>query len=97
MKAILTNYGSMAQMSSGLRTAASTTEQELQALTNSLMELRSTWEGDAQQQFDQIMVVWNKSIEEFNGCVNDTAVHVDRSSQAYADTDRHNQGYFQQA
>lgn len=97
MKAILTNYDSMAQMSGGLRAAASTTEQELRALTNSLNELRNTWEGDAQREFDAIMAVWNKSIEEFNSCVNDTALHVDRSSTAYQDTDAHNRGYFLQA
>ena len=97
MKAILTNYDSMGQMSTGLRGAASTTEQELQALTNSLMELRNTWEGDAQREFDAIMAVWNRSIEQFNSCVNDTAVHVDRSSQSYQECDLHNQGYFRQA
>ena len=79
------NYGALDSAAADIKSGASNLQGCLDDLENTLNQLRSSWEGQAQEAYNAAQVKWNQGLE---GVLSRTSAAVDSARSNYQQTDQ---------
>ena len=81
-------YGALDQAASDITTGAGNLESCLNDLENTLNQLRSSWEGQAQEAYQAAQLKWNEGLEGLKDVLRRTSAAVDSARSNYQQTDQ---------
>ncbi|QAY59134.1 WXG100 family type VII secretion target [Microbacterium protaetiae] len=81
-------------LSGQIRTGAQGIKSQLETLESAVGKLRASWDGSAQQAYDQAQREWTKSLVALNELLEQISVKTDQISQGYVSQDNSSAGRF---
>ena len=81
------NYGALDGAAADIKSGASNLQGCLDDLENTLNQLRSSWEGQAQEAYNAAQVKWNQGLEGLKDVLSRTSAAVDAARSNYQQTD----------
>ena len=81
-------YGALYQAASDITTGAGNLESCLNDLEQTLNQLRSSWEGQAQEAYQTAQLKWNEGLEGLKDVLRRTSAAVDSARSNYQQTDQ---------
>ena len=88
------NYGALDGAAADIKSGASNLQGCLDDLENTLNQLRSSWEGQAQEAYNAAQVKWNQGLEGLKDVLRRTSAAVDSARSNYQSTDQSNAARF---
>ena len=89
------NYGSLSTASSDLNSGATAIQSTLDNMDAELQQLRSNWEGDAQEAYLVAKQQWTEGMDDMRQVLLQISQLVDQANQSYSSTDQANAARFQ--
>ncbi len=84
-KVIKANTQAIGGAAGDFATAAQNLEEQIKNVTNSINNLASEWSGTGADSFNNVMVRWNKDVQEVQNCLTEVAQHVKQAGVSYDD------------
>ena len=81
-------------LSGQIRTGAQGIKSQLETLESAVGKLRASWDGSAQQAYDQAQHEWTKSLVALNELLEQISVKTEQISQGYVSQDNSSAGRF---
>jgi len=81
-------------LSGQIRTGAQGIKSQLETLESAVGKLRASWDGSAQQAYDQAQREWTKSLVALNELLEQISVKTEQISQGYVSQDNSSAGRF---
>ncbi len=94
MQSMSVTPGQVAALSKQIAQGAQGIRSELDRLESEVGKLRSSWSGEAQQQYDEAQRRWNKSVAELQQLLQQISAKTDEMSQQYVSRDKSSAGRF---
>ena len=88
------NYGALDGAAADIKSGAANLQGCLDDLENTLNQLRSSWEGQAQEAYNAAQVKWNQGLEGLKDVLSRTSAAVDSARSNYQQTDQSNAARF---
>ena len=88
------NYGALDGAAADIKTGANNLQNCLDDLENTLNQLRSSWEGQTQEAYDDAQRRWNQGLAGLKDVLNRTSSAVDAARSNYQTTDQSNAARF---
>ena len=88
------NYGALDGAAADIKSGAANLQGCLDDLENTLNQLRSSWEGQTQEAYDDAQRRWNQGLEGLKDVLNRTSSAVDAARSNYQTTDQSNAARF---
>ena len=88
------NYGALDGAAADIKSGASNLQGCLDDLENTLNQLRSSWEGQTQEAYDEAQRRWNQGLEGLKDVLRRTSSAVDAARSNYQTTDQSNAARF---
>ena len=82
------NYAALNSAAADIKTGASNLQSCLDDLENTLNQLRSSWEGQAQEAYNAAQVQWNQGLDGLKDVLTRTSAAVDSARSNYQQTDQ---------
>ena len=82
------NYGALDGAAADIKSGASNLQGCLDDLENTLNQLRSSWEGQAQEAYQAAQRKWNEGLEGLKDVLRKTSTAVDSARSNYQQTDQ---------
>ena len=82
------NYGALDGAAADIKSGAANLQACLDDLENTLNQLRSSWEGQAQEAYNAAQVKWNQGLEGLKDVLTRTSAAVDSARSNYQQTDQ---------
>ncbi|WP_022868610.1 WXG100 family type VII secretion target [Schaalia vaccimaxillae] len=89
------NYGALSTASSDLNAGATAIQSALDNMDAELQQLRSNWEGDAQQAYLVAKQQWTEGMTGMRNVLAQISTLVESANQSYNSTDTSNAARFQ--
>jgi WXG100 family type VII secretion target len=81
-------------LSGQIRTGANGIKSRLDTLESEVGKLRASWDGSAQQAYDQAQREWTRSLQALNELLEQISVKTEQISQGYVSQDNSSAGRF---
>ena len=88
------NYGALDAAAADINTGAANLQNCLDDLEQTLNPLRSSWEGQTQEAYDDAQRRWNQGLEGLKDVLRRTSSAVDSARSNYQQTDQSNAARF---
>ena len=88
---IKVGFGAIDSLASSIDTRVTQIESQLEDLRQAITKLAQTWEGGANEQFQQVQNNWNQSADDLHSVLNRIAVAVHQAHDSYLQTENKNQ------
>lgn len=85
---LLVNFGALQQASADIQKAVSALQSQLDQLERDAAPLVTTWDGEAQQAYQQRQATWRTASQDLQGILQNIKVAVDHSVEDYISTEK---------
>ncbi|MEV4758202.1 WXG100 family type VII secretion target [Micromonospora sp. NPDC049559] len=92
---LVVNFASLQKASEDIQRALNALQGQLTQLDDDARPLVQTWEGEAQQAYDQRQRQWTSASQDLQTMLQDIKRAVDESAADYLHTEKKNTGLFQ--